>query len=264
LQDSGGTAPLSTTVSFSTTPTFPATSQDQLFLITLTGNVTSSTLVTTGLPVPSLITFELTQDGSGGRTFVFPSNTQGGLAPNTQANSTTVEQFVWDGTTAYYAGALPCTLKTESGAYTLTAADCIIHASASSGAFTLSLPHAVTGTFWEITRTDTSTNLLSIAGDAGQINGTSAIRLQGNATTICHADGINSWCTVPGTEYSQSTTLNGCGATCTFTYPLPYTTIRSCQCTGEGGSCNIASKSTTSCTINTSVGSNDVIVTGIP
>ena len=103
LQDSGGTAPASTVVTFSATPTFAATSQDQLFTMLLTGNVTGSTLTMTSLPTPSLITFELTQDATGGRTFVWPSNVLGAPSITGQAtvpNAITVAQFVWDGTNA--------------------------------------------------------------------------------------------------------------------------------------------------------------------
>jgi hypothetical protein len=100
LLDSGGTPPASTTYAFSATQTFTATSQDQLFRMTLSGNVTSSTLVMTGLPVPSIVSFELTQDGTGGRTFVWPSNVLGAIAPNSAANATSLQQFIWDGTNA--------------------------------------------------------------------------------------------------------------------------------------------------------------------
>lgn len=101
LQDSGATPPIATAVTFSATPTFIATSQDQLFTMTLTGNVTGSTLGMTGLPTPSIVTFELTQDATGGRTFVWPSNV---LNPPPSVlpapGAVTVAQFIWDGTNA--------------------------------------------------------------------------------------------------------------------------------------------------------------------
>jgi hypothetical protein len=90
-----------TTVTFSATPTFTATGQYQLFKMTLTGNVTSSTLSMTGITVPSLVTFEITQDNTGGRTFVWPLNTWGGPQANLAGNSVTTQTFFWDGTTAY-------------------------------------------------------------------------------------------------------------------------------------------------------------------
>lgn len=100
LFDSGATAPLTTAVTFSATPTFTAASQDQLFTLTLTGNVTSSTLVMTGLPVPSLVSFELTEDATGGRTFVWPPNVFGPTSIASTPNSVTFVQFLWDGTNA--------------------------------------------------------------------------------------------------------------------------------------------------------------------
>lgn len=100
LDDSGATAPLTTAVTFSATPTFTATSQDQLFTLTLTGNVTSSTLAMSGLPIPSLVSFELTQDATGSRTFVWPPNVLGPTSIAATANAVTFIQFLWDGTNA--------------------------------------------------------------------------------------------------------------------------------------------------------------------
>ena len=94
-------AQASTTVSFSATPTFTATAQQQLFKITLTGNVTSSTLTMSGVSAPSIVNFEITQDATGGRTFVWPLNMSGTVQINLAANSTTTESFFWDGTTAF-------------------------------------------------------------------------------------------------------------------------------------------------------------------
>lgn len=94
----------STAVAFSATPTFTAVSQNQLFSMTLTGNVTSSTLTMTGIAAPSLLTFELTQDGTGGRTFAWPANVIGAVAPTLSANAITTQHFVWDGTNARAAG----------------------------------------------------------------------------------------------------------------------------------------------------------------
>lgn len=96
--------PLSSTVSFSATPTFTALSGNQLFQMTLTGNITSSTLVMTGISTPAIVTFEFTQDGTGGRTVVFPTNVIGAVPPATGANQLTSQTFIWDGTKAYATG----------------------------------------------------------------------------------------------------------------------------------------------------------------
>lgn len=91
----------STTVAFTATPTFSAIAQNQLFKMTLTGNVTASNLVMTGISAPSVVTFELIQDGTGGRTFSFPPNTSGSVAIDSCANCITTEVFLWDGAAAY-------------------------------------------------------------------------------------------------------------------------------------------------------------------
>lgn len=98
-------ATVSTAVTFSATPAFLASGQNQLFTITLTGNVTSSTFsVSPGLSAPVLVTFEITQDGAGGRTFAWPPNSQGGSNINLNPNAVTLEHFVWDGSTLYPLG----------------------------------------------------------------------------------------------------------------------------------------------------------------
>src|SRR5262249_32257457 len=112
-----------TAVAFNATPTFTAVSQRQLFTVTLNGNVTSSTLVSSGITPPTEITFELTQDATGGRTFAWPANVSGGVVPIGSApNSVTLQQFMWDGTKAVaigqpFSSALPtsCATAANSG-----------------------------------------------------------------------------------------------------------------------------------------------------
>ena len=88
----------STTVGFSATPTFAALTQVQLFKMTLTGNVTSSTLNLSAVTAPAFVIFELTQDATGGRTFAWPANVLAGPVPNPGANETTSAIFYFDGT----------------------------------------------------------------------------------------------------------------------------------------------------------------------
>jgi hypothetical protein len=120
--------------------------------------------------------------------------------------------------------------STVATTYTVATNDCIIHANASGGSFTITLPHAVTGTYWSITRTDNSANTLTIAGDSGSINGQSTFTLNGNTTTECHADGTNSWCTGGGnsgtTQWggiaSGMCVSSGSPCTNTLTWPSPF------------------------------------------
>src|SRR6266478_135684 len=67
----GGIIP-NTALAFSATPVFDV-SQNASYSLTLTGNVSSSS--TSGSPVNGqLLSLTLTEDGVGGRAFVFPSN----------------------------------------------------------------------------------------------------------------------------------------------------------------------------------------------
>src|SRR5712664_2667718 len=87
-----------TTISFSATPTFDA-SQSNMFTITLTGNVTSSTL--TGAEAGQWLEFLICQDAVGGRTFVWPTQVNGPVPISVGPNVCTLEAFKFNGTTAY-------------------------------------------------------------------------------------------------------------------------------------------------------------------
>lgn len=86
-----------TTVTFSATPTFDA-STASTFKLTLTGNVTSSTLSNAVAGEP--LAFEICQDATGGRTFVAPATVQGFLPISSTANACSLEVFYFDGTNA--------------------------------------------------------------------------------------------------------------------------------------------------------------------
>jgi hypothetical protein len=85
------------TVTFSSTPIFDA-STASTFKLTLTGNVTSSTLTNAVAGEP--LAFEICQDATGGRTFVPPANVQGWLPIASTANACSLEVFYHDGTNA--------------------------------------------------------------------------------------------------------------------------------------------------------------------
>jgi hypothetical protein len=106
---SGGTGPVTartivaadiavkTAVTFSATPAFGAgLAALQTFTMTLTGNVTSSTITS---PTPGqIITFVITQNATGGWTFAWPANSKGASAIGSNANEVSVQSFVYDGT----------------------------------------------------------------------------------------------------------------------------------------------------------------------
>jgi hypothetical protein len=66
--------------------------------LTLTGNVTSSTLSNAVAGEP--LAFEICQDAIGGRTFVPPANVQGWLPISSAANACNLEVFDFDGSNA--------------------------------------------------------------------------------------------------------------------------------------------------------------------
>jgi len=89
------------TVSFSATPTFNLSSGSS-FQITLTGNVTSSTL--SGGTAGQTFVMKIVQDGTGGRTFVWPTNVLNAMSIAGQAggaSEVSTQMFFWDGTNAY-------------------------------------------------------------------------------------------------------------------------------------------------------------------
>jgi hypothetical protein len=85
-----------TAVAFSATPVFDAsTFAFPTLTITLTGNVTSSSI--TNPTAGQIITFIITQDGTGGRTFAYPSNVKCESAIGTDASSVSVQSFIYTG-----------------------------------------------------------------------------------------------------------------------------------------------------------------------
>lgn len=103
----GGTTTLTTVVPYASVVSFTDAAQNMLFELTLTGNATSNPMSAVGVVPPGYVTFEITQDGSGGHTFAWPSNVIGGCAIDPAANSTTQQMFVWNGSEAIAVG--PCT-----------------------------------------------------------------------------------------------------------------------------------------------------------
>ncbi len=83
------------TVPYSATPAFPAASYSN-FAIVLTGNVTSSTI--TGGTVGQLATIDVCQNGTGGNTFVWPTNLLSAPPVSAGANSCTGVTAVYNGT----------------------------------------------------------------------------------------------------------------------------------------------------------------------
>jgi hypothetical protein len=106
----GGASSLVTVVAFNTTLTFQDASQNQLFTLTLTGNASSLPLTAIGVSPPGIITWQITQDAVGNRTFAWPSNVIGGCTIAGGANQVSTQMFIWNGTNATAIG--PCVTGT--------------------------------------------------------------------------------------------------------------------------------------------------------
>lgn len=86
-----------TSVTFSTTPVFDASLLPfAYFALTLTGDVASSTI--TNLVTGQRVIFQITQDGTGNRAFVFPAICKGASAIAPDAGYVSTQEFVYDGT----------------------------------------------------------------------------------------------------------------------------------------------------------------------
>lgn len=87
-----------TTVTYSATPTFTRSTQIQEWQITLTGNVTSSTV--SGAAAADIYIFNICQDGTGGRTFAWPTGFTQASTISATASSCTKQTFYWSGSAA--------------------------------------------------------------------------------------------------------------------------------------------------------------------
>jgi len=101
------------TLTFSATPIFDA-STAATFKLTLTGNVTGSTLTNAVAGEP--LAFEICQDATGGRTFVPPATVQGWVTIPIGANVCALETFIYDGTNAVADGDTAGQVLAQDGA----------------------------------------------------------------------------------------------------------------------------------------------------
>jgi hypothetical protein len=95
----GGQAGAYTSVTFSTTPTFTASSSTvNSWAITLTGNVTSSTLASSA--AGQYLAFKICQDSTGSRSFSWPTGFSAATIVFPTASTCTEQTFFWDGSNA--------------------------------------------------------------------------------------------------------------------------------------------------------------------
>ncbi len=100
----GGTAQTATVIPSGPTPSFPVIAQLQLFTITLTQNTVSLPVTFVNVQAPAIVSFQIIEDSTGGWTFGWPANTVGGATVDATANHTTVQSFMYDGTSVVAMG----------------------------------------------------------------------------------------------------------------------------------------------------------------
>jgi len=108
---SSGAGVATATVSYSSTPAFAvsASTAVQSFQITLTGNVSSSTLNTANATAGQFLVWSICQDATGARTFSWPANVTGGGKVEPAANACSSQAFTFDGTNTVARGPLTVT-----------------------------------------------------------------------------------------------------------------------------------------------------------
>lgn len=100
LGNVGGGSPFSyTAVGFSATPVFTFKAGENTFKITLTGNVTSSTVASNA--AGQLGTWVVCQDSTGSRTYAWPANFFGAMTIGSTASKCNTQSFTNDGTNFY-------------------------------------------------------------------------------------------------------------------------------------------------------------------
>lgn len=246
----GGASTLTTVVPFSSTPTFTDISQNQLFTITLTANAAALPLSVVGVIPPGLITFQITQDSSGGHTFAWPSNVVGGAPIGLNANQVTTQEFVWNGTNATAVGSGitgngPNISVGNISASNLTATGSVT--SSNQGTEVSIANEGTTGTLINTLTTLTGTPSTAILASTSTTSGIIGVTVSGAGTTssaVIQTTGIVS-CIFDGTttagDYVQAsiTTAGNCSDAGT-TPPIGTQTIGQVLSTiGAPGTANV-------------------------
>jgi hypothetical protein len=127
------------TVTFSATPTFDC-SLGSVQKLTLTGNVTSSSLA--NCQAGQLVTFEICQDATGGRTFANPAGLNQWSALPIAANACAVQQYSFDSLNVGFPDMMPALTGdvTSSATSTVTTVAKVNGVSYPSGPATHSVP----------------------------------------------------------------------------------------------------------------------------
>jgi len=217
----GGSAAVLTSVAFNSTPTFvvAANSTPQVFSFgALTGNVTASTLTTSSATAGEMVAFIVPQDVTGGRQFAWPSNVTNPVTVSPTASGKTIQYGVWDGSNvvgnfavttdtfvSFPTAAAPATPASGSISYWHDSTDLDAEWKNASGSvfkgfLTGADCNPVTGVCTKTNGTSFSglATLAGVAaGDIAYYNGSSWVRLAGNASGTNYlqenASGVPSW-----------------------------------------------------------------------
>lgn len=194
---SGGAGSVYTAVSYSATPTYSvSTSAIQVFSLTLTGNITSATLATSLATTGQYIVWRYCQDGTGGRTVVWPANVLNYGSIDTTAGACSKQAFVWDGTNAVAASGMVSDVATPG---LITSAG------------TLGLPPApdtIVGR--ESTDTLENKDVDTANGNALKVAGVAMSSNQGDATKVMRAGTVTGTGSSLCTDASGNATTSGC------------------------------------------------------
>jgi hypothetical protein len=222
----GGSTTLTTIVPYSATPAFQDAAQNQLFEITLTGNASAQPLTFVGVTPPGYITFQITQDASGGHTFSWPANSIGGCTIGSAANQVTTEEFVYNGSNATAVG--PCVTGNGPDISVGTLFDYFLDAS--SSVCTDANFQLVSGTACNTALGITVNGQTIEPGGSGNVNAgvaTHSIAMnEGNGTAIAGlALGVNAIPVGVASANPIASTLPSCtgGGVLTFSGTLPLT-----------------------------------------
>ncbi len=200
-------------VAFTATPAFNAAAYNQ-FSMTLTGNVTSGT-ITNGY-FGQVVSFSISQDATGSRTFAWPGNILSAPTISAAANSTTNVLAVYNGTNWYAVGA-----NVSNTSATIT--NCLTTACAGGSTY-------AAGTTYTNHSSNVVTELVNIqgwdttggcTGPSGMLTGTvngSAV-LYAEINNDCNTGNISGFAlpVPPGASFSATIT---CVGTCSGSYTV--------------------------------------------
>lgn len=224
-----------TTVGFSATPTFTAASNtSDTWTITLTGNVTSSTL--SGAGTGEILTFNICQDATGGRTFVWPGNVLNAGTVDSTANGCSHQTFIFDGSNAQVIGNMVVTGIPGSS---------LVMPGSVSGSTEIKPQSAASGT----TSLPTITGSLPLAYFCGATSGDATCANTDTAGTGRVFGGI-------ATLASNSAVISAISPA--FTSTSTYTCVAN-DLTTRANPVQVANTSASSITITNTTGASDVI-----